>query len=421
MIGSLRQIVKDKKYRGTIYLPRDERGKRQQKTKVFYGKKREAQRAFSEWSYKAHADHLKNQQAKQLSSPDKMTVSELMEKFLGHCDKRDLKLTTKNSYKYASKHIVRLLGTEVVMNLGLARMENFIFELQKPQKPEGSDNQKKTEVKPLSPGYVRYIFDVFNMAINYAVERSFLPRNVIDSYRKTLSKGALPKQDSKNNETGKPYELEDIKAILESINESILLKTIALTFRDTGLRRGELLGLKLGNIKEDCISVNEQLQKHGNEFVFTTPKTKHGVRVIPLTGELRQALNEWLEYRQKQKLPMHKDSLLFLTDEGKKIDPNLLTKWFRKINRSLGIKVQKPTHAFRHTFLTNVLLATSDFQTTSELGGHHDGTYTAKIYSHTLNGRKKAAVSSYERLLQSQSETQTAASQEICDTPCDTV
>jgi len=109
--------------------------------------------------------------------------------------------------------------------------------------------------------------------------------------------------------------------------------------RDTGMRRGELLNLRTGDVRFD------------DGIVRVTGKGRKS-RVIPLTDELIEALEDWLEFRQEDADHDH----LFTTTHGNRIYASRLQRnWQSVLDRS-GITASGVTmHTLRHSFATLLL------------------------------------------------------------------
>lgn len=60
----------------------------------------------------------------------------------------------------------------------------------------------------------------------------------------------------------------------------------------TGLRRGELLGLRWQNVGESCIYVHQSVIEQRGKIMITTPKTEKGSRRVVLSADVMTVLNE---------------------------------------------------------------------------------------------------------------------------------
>ena len=134
-------------------------------------------------------------------------------------------------------------------------------------------------------------------------------------------------------------------------------------FYQTGIRLSELIGLTLKDIQGNQIKV---LGKRNKE------------RIIPISDDLVQQIQEYLEFRREIS---SKCENLLLLDSGNKLYPTFA---YRKINYYLG-KVtsldKKSPHILRHTFATHMLNRGTGLETLKDLLGHANLSAT-QVYTH---------------------------------------
>jgi integrase len=163
----------------------------------------------------------------------------------------------------------------------------------------------------------------------------------------------------------------------------------------TGLRRGELLALRWGDLDIDSnrqakLRVEQSLeQTKGQGLRFKPPKTKHGRRTITLPeavrAELRAHRVEWNEHRLSLGLGrVPDDALVFANWDGEPRSPNGLTKEWKRTVKAL--KLPKVTfHALRHTHASQLIASGMDVLTISRRLGHASPTITLKVYGHLFS------------------------------------
>lgn len=162
----------------------------------------------------------------------------------------------------------------------------------------------------------------------------------------------------------------------------------------TGLRLGEVCGLKWGDIDLDAgiLSVERTVSRTKNftgtgaktSLTVGSPKSEHSIRKIPLPNFL---LDELRTYRAD--LP-DVDCFL-LSGKAAPLDPRKYQKLFQTILKRAGVKSHK-FHAIRHTFATRALELGVDIKTLSEILGHSSASVTLNIYAHSLFEQKKKAM-----------------------------
>ncbi|WP_075343744.1 tyrosine-type recombinase/integrase [Tenacibaculum agarivorans] len=163
--------------------------------------------------------------------------------------------------------------------------------------------------------------------------------------------------------------------------EKIRARTIIATFLFTGVRQGELLGLKMSDIRL-------------HEKVLRVENGKGGKdRLIPLNTRLVQILQEYLHEREKRE----KMSIYFFTSLrfDKQMSQSVIKRLFLRLQKDVGFKVHP--HLLRHTFATLMLQGNCDLYSLSNMMGHSDiktttiylslttGHLTEKINKHPLS------------------------------------
>jgi len=160
-------------------------------------------------------------------------------------------------------------------------------------------------------------------------------------------------------------------------------RTMLLMLYGTGLRRSELLQLKVGDIDSRRMVVRVERGKGG-----------HG-REVPLTPTLLAALREYYRW-------MHPQTYLFPgTQNGWRTDRPLTSKvvWeaVRFAARAAGIDRRVSPHTLRHSYATHLLEAGADLRTIQVLLGHADLTHTT-VYLHLSPRHLQAAPNPLEQL-----------------------
>jgi integrase len=159
----------------------------------------------------------------------------------------------------------------------------------------------------------------------------------------------------------------------------------------TGLRVGELLALRWGNVDLNArvIRVAETVY----DGHFDRPKTKRGMRTIPIgaeTAEVFAALR-----------PPAADArcLVFSKSEGKPFDRwNLLRKHLKPAAKKLGL-VGVTWHLLRHSHATLLDVVGTPIGTMQSLLGHSAPEITRELYLHAIPEEQRRAVESVERLV----------------------
>lgn len=141
----------------------------------------------------------------------------------------------------------------------------------------------------------------------------------------------------------------------------------------TGMRRAELVGLKLADINFSRSEI--RVVGKGNK-----------VRSIPMTESLTEAIKTYL--LQRAKLDIKDTDALFLTGKGKKIYPRLVHSIVHSKLASITTLSKKSPHVLRHSFATHMLDRGADLNAIKELLGHASLAAT-QVYTHNSISKLK--------------------------------
>ena len=162
----------------------------------------------------------------------------------------------------------------------------------------------------------------------------------------------------------------------------------------TGLRVSELYGLTRADIDFDrrCIHVRRQLCRTAEKPYFVTPpKTKSGIRNVPMTDAVYMALMRVVKARTAPKVELLVDGhsgFLFLDKSGMPKVAMHLENYMRGLQAQFEKAYGKPVpritpHVLRHTFCTNVQQAGLDVKSLQYLMGHSNASVTLDVYTHS--------------------------------------
>lgn len=149
--------------------------------------------------------------------------------------------------------------------------------------------------------------------------------------------------------------------------ESVLARTIIMTFYETGMRISELLGLD-----------DKSVDFVAREIKVTGKGDKQ--RVIPFGDELEDALHDYMQLRDATvgRLTLG----LFLSKNGKRVSQSAVRKMVKEgLSRVCSLKKKSP-HVLRHTFATAMLNHNAGIESLKRLLGHARLS-TTEIYTHT--------------------------------------
>jgi len=204
--------------------------------------------------------------------------------------------------------------------------------------------------------------------------------SAINSYYKFLLKTEVveknPLAKHKALKTSKkvqvPFSENELVEVLdeqyhENNFEGLRNKLIIELFYSTGIRRIELINVKLADID---IS-NKTLKVLGK---------RNKERVVPLIQSVLTTYKEYMVFRNEMTEITDKD-YLFLTKKGVKIYETLVYRIINDYFSRASSKVKKSPHILRHSFATHLLNQGADLNAVKELLGHSSLAAT-QIYTH---------------------------------------
>lgn len=334
-----------------------------QKQKSLYGKTRQ------EVNIKM-TDLLNNLQKGLITNPTEMTLAEWLDFYMMEYKKQFVKPATYNNYTIKVKnHIKPAIGHYKLKALRQDIIQKFINSL--------SD-------KGLAPATVEAIFKLLHNALETAVDDGLIVRNVANRVR--LPKVPKPKIEA--------FTVAQQRAFEEKAKETYMGDMYIFDLC-TGMRLGELLGLKWGDIdfEKDQLHIKRTIFKAKDpdnpedswHLNFGPPKTPASQRTIPLHQTAMKLLADVFAQQEINKATAgaacEDNDLVFCTKLGRPQDPTNMRRTFYRICDKAGISGLHP-HCLRHTFATRGVDAKVDVRVMQSFLGHANIQETVNTYTH---------------------------------------
>ncbi len=230
---------------------RDATGRRRQLTRGGYATRTEARAALREVLLAGSARDIESH---------RLTVGSYLEQWLD--GKRALRPSTRKSYReHLDLYLLPHLGHLRLRNLAAPHIDGMINAI-------ASDGGKH-----LSPTTIRRIHATLRSALNAAMRRQMISVN-------PALQVELPRQDRKAAAVWTPAQLSKFLTAIRTDRLYALYHLVALT----GLRRGEVLGLRWSDadLERQLLFINQQVVQVGRTTHIGPPKTSKGRRVVPL-------------------------------------------------------------------------------------------------------------------------------------------
>ena len=196
------------------------------------------------------------------------------------------------------------------------------------------------------------------------------------------------------------FQMDEISKIFESIEkEPIKWKLLLHLFISSGIRRGELAGLKWDAVdfENNIIHINNNLQYSPKIGVYDeSTKTPESERYVNLPQRTMELLKEYKAWYDERRLTFgdcwHETGYLFFQEkagnEGKPMHPDSINNYLAKFADDNGLPHINP-HAFRHTQASILYFNGIDSVSISKRLGHSRVSTTSDIYAHIIKEADK--------------------------------
>ena len=309
-----------------------------------------------------------------LTEDCRMTLGEWLDKWLDEYMIFTVRESTLDSYRAMVKNQVKpFIGGKQIASLTTADMQKFYNKIKK----EGRVREHPIHGKTLADSMVRGIHMMLHEALDTAVKERLIAKNPTNGT--TVPKCNYPEKQILGD--------SQLETFLEAIKGEEYWDTFFYVEVMTGLRRGEICGLKWQdiNFEENKLQVKRSVSvKKGGGVSIGETKTESGVRCIqmpPSVAELLQnrkqrAITEWV-------FPnfMHPEQ---------PISPATAYRKLKLILKHAGLPLIR-FHDLRHTFATHATHGGVDPKTLAGILGHTNASFTLDTYTHVTNDMQKAA------------------------------
>ena len=311
--------------------------------------------------------------------PGAMTVGEFLERWLKDSVRGTVRMSTYERHE-------GIIRTHLKPALGRIKVKNLT-----PTHVRGLHGEKLGA--GLAPATVRKIHSTLHKALSQAVSDGLIPRNA-----------AAIKAPRPDPEEMHPLSADEASALLGAARGDRFeaLYVLAIT---TGLRRGELLGLRWrdADLEHGVLRVGRALVREGGRYRLGETKTKRGHRSIRLTSQAVSALGAHRRRQLEEKIRLaglYEDhDLIFATQKGTPLNPeNLVKRSFKPLLEWTGLPEIR-FHDLRHTCATLLLGRGVHPKLVQELLGHATIAMTLDTYSHFLPSMGDQTASAMENTL----------------------
>lgn len=317
-----------------------------------------------------------------LVEPTRVSVSDYLDTWLAATRSRigdDLTSTGWRDYEiHVRRHIVPGIGDIPLQALDRNQVKAFYAWLQ--------DGHSSRNGKKPSPKTVHNVHLTLHRALEDAVADSLIPRNPAQGTRHA----------PRRQQEMQTWDTDQLRAFLNATVDDSLFPLWRLTAM-TGMRRGEVLGLKWDDLSasNSTLTVRRQWKRGEQGLVLAPPKTDRGLRTIDVDAETLVVLKEWRKRQLGERLAYegewHNDGFIFTRTDGRRQDPDVVSQRFDRIVARLRLPPMR-FHDLRHTHATLLLLAGVPAHVVAMRLGHRSVAFTLQQYAHVLPQQQAEAV-----------------------------
>ncbi len=301
-----------------------------------------------------------------------ITVAELVDRYINL--KRGLKQNSMRAYSSAINRIhADPFGQKMIKSVKLSDAKTWFVALH------------DSGIKQNTIGVLQ---SVIRPAFEMAVDDDMIRKN---PFKFKLS-DVIPNDAYVRSALSKPQQEKYLNFIRDYGHDNYYDDIVILL--GTGLRVSELYGLTRSDIDFDrrCVRITHQLCRTAEKpYFITPPKTKSGIRCVPMTDSVYMAFRRVVQSRVAPKVELLVDGysgFLFLDKAGMPKVAMHLENYMRCMQRKyiqlFGNTLPRVTpHVLRHTFCTNAQQAGLDVKSLQYLMGHSNASVTLDVYTHS--------------------------------------
>ncbi|MBZ9752769.1 site-specific integrase [Deinococcus sp. HMF7604] len=332
----------------------------------------------------AKRDALKSDEAAGvLAAPNRHTLETYLTAWLDHVQ-QELKPTSHQSYKYlVDQHLVPRIGQVQLLKLAPLHVEGLM------------SGMLRDGLSPRTAGYARA---VLRRALQQALRWGLVGRNVAQNV-------APPRKTQQEMQAWTP---EQAAKFLETAQGDALHPLFYLALM-TGLRRGELLGLRWQDVDEaeGKLHIRQNLVIVNHRPQFIDPKTARSRRSVHVAAETMAVLGHQrghvVAMKGKAGARWEDHDLVFPSSVGTPLGTYTLNRtWWGLIKQAELPRIR--FHDLRHTYASLALAQKISPKVVSERLGHANVAFTLQTYAHVYEEEHRAAALDSSQLLAPRSQ-----------------
>jgi integrase len=349
-------------------------GKRRRPGRSGFATKREAEQAL-------RAAMSAHEQGRTVRASSR-TVEQFLEEWHAAIKVTVRPTTWVNYRNYMYFYVIPHIGSTRLQDLAPVRLNLLYSHL--------LDDGRRRGDGGLAPKTILNVHRMLHRALRDAVRWDMAPRNPADD--------AQPPRSRRPQVT--VWAPEEIRRFVDHVRDDRFF-AMWLLAATTGMRRGELAGLRAGDIdfRHARVSPSSPRVSVDGQVRDSDTKTAAGHRTMALDPQTLQALASYVETWRRERHALGQTSpLLFVWPDGTPVHPDTITALFHKHVAAAGLPRIR-LHDVRHSYATAALKAKVPAKIVSERLGHANVAFTLQTYTHVIPGMDQEAADQVAELI----------------------
>lgn len=357
-------------------LPRGADGKRQPRSMTIRGTKSAAQAKLRE--ILGSLDH------NSYVDPTPKTLDEYLESWLGKLEATHAPKTREDYARLLRNHVIPTLGKTPLQRLTADDIESLQSRLLREGRRDGGGG--------LSQQSVRHVHAVLSAALTRAVKLKLISSNPV----RDAEAPAEPHREQA------VLDAEQTRAVLAAARGSVM-EPVVLLAAAAGLRRGECLGMKWGDLDLESGRATVRRSRYQVPGTVGLKEPKSGkARMVVLPAfvlpDLRRIKGEQAQRRLRLGNVYDDGGWVCCWENGAALRPDYVSHAFSRLLRDAGLPAVT-LHSLRHGYATFLLQENVHPKVVAEALGHSSTAVTLRVYSHVVGGLMEEAAERLNRAL----------------------
>ncbi len=294
---------------------------------------------------------------------------------------------------------------------GISRRERTVFQYRKIIENYILPSLGKMRIQDIRPAHILHIYSQLQESGTGARTMQLVHTVLHNAFSQAVRQGVILRNPADAVERPR-WEPKEFRTFTEDQTRQFLLAAaghryevlfyLALT---TGMREGELLGLKWSDVDwgKGVLNIQRQLQRIEHKGLFLLPpKTKSGIRQIKLGQGMLDRLAEHRERQERERQEAgsrwQENDLIFPSSTGRLFEGHRIYDEFKELLVKAGLPDMR-FHDLRHTALSLLMDMGIAVTTVQQMAGHSKASVTTDIYGHAMSKSQEKAVEQMEELV----------------------